>query len=271
MKIKKIDNDKLTINCEYSELLNYNKLDTAEKLWEFEGEDVKKQRKERGTERIILKDSNTNKDVETYIKRYKPLPIKEYFKSITSLRPIHPKGAYHEWDAIIKFHENNLPTMDPIAVAETKYGTCNLTLGITDYTRASEIFKKLKNSPNKKRKQNLIEKIAELAKNMHNAGFGHQDFYLVHIFVKEQNNDEIFLIDLQRLIIQKKLTKRWRVKDLAQLYYSAAPFVNDEDINLFWKLYSEDLKCSESLLSAINKKMQKIKRHDEKNYAKSTL
>ena len=261
-----LDNGKLTVNEDFLELLKYNNLLTADKLWSKEGEDVKKQRKERGTERIILKDPKTDKDIETYIKRYKPLPLKEYFKSITSFRPIHIKGAYHEWDAIAAFHNRKLPTMQPIAVAETEHGTCNLTLGITNYTRASEIFKQLKDKPDEPRKQDLIKKIAELAKNMHSAGFGHQDFYLVHMFIKEQNNDEFFLIDLQRLIIQKNLSKRWRVKDLAQLYYSAAPFVDDSEIEMFWKIYSENLENSKNLLSAINRKMQKIKRHDEKNY-----
>jgi heptose I phosphotransferase len=266
MKKIELDNGKLIVNEKFLELLKLNNLVTADRLWNKEGEDVKKQRKERGTERIILKDPKTNVNLETYIKRYKPLPLKEYFKSITSFRPIHAKGAYHEWDAILLFHENDLPTMDPIAVAETEHGTCNLTLGITDYTRASEIFVDLKKNPNPERKKKLIEKIALLAKEMHNKGFGHQDFYLVHMFIKEQNEDEIFLIDLQRLIIQKKLSKRWRVKDLAQLYYSAAPFVDDEDIDMFWEIYSDGLHNSESLLSAITKKMQKIKRHDEKNY-----
>ena len=267
MKFVKIDNDKLIINTEYVELLEYNNIDTAEKLWKTVGEDVKKQRKERGTERILLKTpSDKNPHIETFIKRYKPLPAKEYLKSITSFRPIHPKGAYHEWDAILAFHAHNLPTMTPIAVAETISGSCNLTLGITDYTRASEIFKNLSQNPNDERKKNLIEKIANLAKKMHSSGFGHQDFYLVHMFIKELNNDELFLIDLQRLIIQKKLTKRWRIKDLAQLYYSSYKFVNQQDIDYFWSIYSKGLPHKDKITDAIEKKMQKIKRHDEKNY-----
>jgi heptose I phosphotransferase len=266
MKTEILDGGKLIINSDFAELFKHNNLVSADSLWNTEGEDVKKQRKERGTERIMLIDPDSKQNIETYIKRYKPLPLKEYFKSVTSFRPIHPKGACHEWDAILAFHKNCLPTMEPIAVAETAHGTCNLTLGITNYKRGSEIFEDLNKNHNPERKKKLIEKIAILAKNMHNAGFGHQDFYLVHMFIKEQNDDEIFLIDLQRLIMQKRLSKRWRIKDLAQLYYSAAPFVNNEDIELFWNIYSEGLSNSESLLSAIKKKMQKIKRHDEKNY-----
>ena len=207
MKIIKLDDGNLRVNSEFEEILKYNNIDSADKLWEFRGEDVKKQRKERGTERVLLKTPDSDKLIEAYIKRYKPLPLKEYLKSITSFRPIHPKGAIHEWDALLAFHANNLPTMDVIAVGENKFGSCNLTLGITDYTRASEIFENLQKKNDPERKKKLIEKIATLAKNMHGVGFGHQDFYLVHMFIKEGQNDELFLIDLQRLIMQKKLSK----------------------------------------------------------------
>ena len=56
------------------------------------------------------------------------------------------------------------------------------------------------------------------------------------------------------------------MKDLAQLYYSAHTFVNDDDIELFWKIYSEGLNNKDKLLEAIQNKMKRIKRHDEKNY-----
>jgi len=263
------DNGKLIINSEFSELLEHNGIQTASDLWNYSGESVKNVRPERRTERIFLKQKeNGMLPIEAYVKRYHPISIKEKIKAITSFHGIVKDGAKHEWDALIAFHESNLPTMIPIAVAKTANGSCNLTLGITHYMRASDIFAELYTQKGKyinARKKNLIKKIAELARVMHNLGYAHQDFYLVHIFIKPDENDSIYLIDLQRLIMQSELSNRWRIKDLAQLYYSAKPFVSKRDIFYFWKIYANsNILRNKQLIKSILSKVDKISEHDRK-------
>lgn len=238
IKVECWDDSRLLVNSKFSGLLRGNGIVTAKSLWNIPGEPVKKKLKERGTERVFLKSSDGSEQVEAYIKRYLPLPVSEYFKSIISVKPLFPDGAFHEWEACLAFQNINLSCPEPIAVAKVGGKSCLLILGIKDYVRASELFAKFA-SGDRERKRRLISKIAEFAGRMHSANFAHQDFYLVHFFVREKDNDGIYLIDLQRVIMREKLSSRWVVKDLAQLIFSARPFVSKTDILFFWKTYTK--------------------------------
>ena len=258
------DNGRLTINSDFVKLLEYNGVNTAAELWNLEGEAVKKILKERGTERVILK-SPDGGTVETYIKRYSRVPLKEKIKQAFSLK-FYTFDAFHEWRALHAFHRLGLNTMIPIAVADAGNGkSCNLTLGITDYIKAAELFKNF-TPADRSRKLALIKQAAILAGRMHAAGFAHQDFYLVHMFVRPEENDKIYLIDLQRLIMQKKLSRRWRVKDLGQLLFSARPEATAMDVKRFWKYYCDfagkALYRNKSLIGSIVSKADKITARD---------
>lgn len=69
----------------------------------------------------------------------------------------------------------------------------------------------------------LTSRVAAVARQFHEAGFNHRDLYCCHFFVRERaaGDFEIRLIDLQRVQYRKRLRRRWLVKDLAQLAYSA--------------------------------------------------
>lgn len=69
----------------------------------------------------------------------------------------------------------------------------------------------------------LTQSLAELARRFHEAGYRHRDFYLCHHFVNARDDGgcEVTLIDLQRVFRPGWRAERWRVKDLAQLNYSA--------------------------------------------------
>jgi len=258
------DSKKLTINSDFVELLKFNNIDSAAKLWKLEGESVKNIISQRGTERAFLNTPEGGK-LEVYIKRYTKTPVKEKVKQAFSMK-FHDFDAVHEWNALRAFHKIDLDTMTPIAVAELKNGrTCNLTLGISNYIKAAELFKRF-TKKDRKRKLDLIKKIAAIAGRMHAAGFAHQDFYLVHMFVRESENDKVYLIDLQRLIMQKKLSRRWRIKDLGQLLFAAREYVSDADTELFWETYcsyaGEQFKYDISLIEAIITKADKITSRD---------
>ena len=71
----------------------------------------------------------------------------------------------------------------------------------------------------------LVFKVAEMARRFHRLGYNHRDFYTCHFFVREPTKGRfgLNLIDLQRVQHRKWFRKRWVVKDLAQLAYSASP------------------------------------------------
>ncbi|MHB8897187.1 MAG: lipopolysaccharide kinase InaA family protein [Thermoguttaceae bacterium] len=71
--------------------------------------------------------------------------------------------------------------------------------------------------------EDLVARVAALARQFHEAGFNHRDLYCCHFFVRRQLDGqfEIRLIDLQRVERRRRRRRRWLVKDLAQLAYSA--------------------------------------------------
>jgi len=73
----------------------------------------------------------------------------------------------------------------------------------------------------KNRSQRLafIAKLADFARRFHDTGLCHRDFYLCHIFLS--GSEDLYLIDLQRTFRPALFKKRWKLKDITQLYYSA--------------------------------------------------
>ena len=74
-----------------------------------------------------------------------------------------------------------------------------------------------------RRLSRLIRDIAGIVRRFHGAGYNHRDLYCRHFFVKEHASGEreIRLIDLQRVQRRRWRRRRWIVKDLAQLAWSA--------------------------------------------------
>lgn len=86
-------------------------------------------------------------------------------------------------------------------------------------------------------KHALLESVATIARKLHTAGLNHRDFYLCHLLVNDRAWDEwsksvpidLFLIDLHRVQIRKRVPERWIVKDLAGMLFSAL------DIGITWR------------------------------------
>lgn len=78
-------------------------------------------------------------------------------------------------------------------------------------------------------KRLLLAEIARIARALHEGGLNHRDFYLGHFLVRNRawtdwepgQPVEVFLIDLHRVQMRARLPRRWRVKDLGGLLYSA--------------------------------------------------
>lgn len=79
------------------------------------------------------------------------------------------------------------------------------------------------NPPTFSFKRALIQRVAEIARNMHAAGMNHRDFYLCHLLLdqRSERDFDLYLIDLHRVQIRKTVPLRWKIKDLAGLYFSA--------------------------------------------------
>jgi heptose I phosphotransferase len=71
----------------------------------------------------------------------------------------------------------------------------------------------------------LIARLADSARRMHAGGINHRDFYLCHFHLDTATLGtplpRCYLIDLHRAQMRRRTPLRWRIKDLAGLYFSA--------------------------------------------------
>ncbi len=268
MKIDTISlfNGDLVLNRDFKSILFENNLKNPEAFWAIEDEPVKKVLKERGTGRFYLR-GVSGKGIECYIKRYTEIPFKKKIKDFLSLK-FKAFDAFNEWRALLAFHENLLPTLIPVAAGRHLKGSFCVTLGLRNYQRASDLLKK-DSGFDKDKRRILISNIAIYVANMHKKGFAHQDLYLVHFFIREDLTP--YLIDLQRVIIQKDLRRRWAIKDLAELLFSARLVLSREETDLLIDEYSRevgfDIRKDKRLFRDIEKKAARIMARHKKRSA----
>ncbi|OHB79458.1 MAG: hypothetical protein A2Z25_07615 [Planctomycetes bacterium RBG_16_55_9] len=72
---------------------------------------------------------------------------------------------------------------------------------------------------NLKLRRNFIARLARFIERFHRTSYRHRDLYFSHIFCDHEGR--FFLIDLARAFKPAVLNRRFQVKDLAQVYYSA--------------------------------------------------
>lgn len=83
--------------------------------------------------------------------------------------------------------------------------------------------------PPAKLKRALIERVAQIARALHDNGIVHRDLYLCHFlldtskdpFAPGETTPRLFLIDLHRVEQRRHIKRRWRIKDVAGLYFSS--------------------------------------------------
>lgn len=156
-----------------------------------------------------------------FIKRHGRPPIKEYVKPILRLT-MPTLGARIEWDALLKFHEIGIPTMMPVALGESRGESFLVTQALKGFQQLDHWLDEHMASISDVELRETIAVVARLTQAMHGAGVHHQDCYLCHFLVPAAAGPSgIHVIDLGRAHIRPPLAKRWIVKDLAQLDYSA--------------------------------------------------
>jgi heptose I phosphotransferase len=73
-------------------------------------------------------------------------------------------------------------------------------------------------------KRALIQKVATIARILHENGVNHRDFYLCHFLARRASlsagTPELHLIDLHRVQLRCRVPQRWLVKDLGGLLFS---------------------------------------------------
>lgn len=166
-----------------------------------------------------------------FLKRHWGVGWGEIFKELLSGRwPV--LGAMNEWRAIQRLESLGVETMRLVAYGREGWNPAHLRsfvitaeldqcLSLEDYSRDWA-----QSPPPVRLKWALLQRLAELARTLHEHGLNHRDFYLCHFLLQQPWSGRLeelhlYLIDLHRVQIRAHTPRRWRIKDLGALYFSA--------------------------------------------------
>lgn len=200
-------------------------------------------------------------DKSFYLKTHTGVGWQEILKNLLYFRmPV--LGAMNEWHGIHHLSRLGIKTLTAAG-----YGTLGgnpakrrsfiLTDEIVNTVSLEELCDEWRTSPPRsaneiKFKRWLITRTAQIARDMHNSGANHRDFYLCHFLLNRGYTDgeldtqtsQLYVIDLHRMQIRKRTPTRWVVKDIAGLYFSSKDIgLTMRDLFRFMKVYrSSSLK-----------------------------
>lgn len=218
-----------------------------------------------------------------FVKIHRGVGWAEIVKNLASLR-LPVLGAGNEWRAIKRLEELAVDTMHAVAygvrggnpatqhsfiVTEELVPTISLEDFCRDWPSAS---------PDPRLKRALIERVATMARRMHQGGVNHRDFYICHFLLHldpapTADHFKLSLIDLHRAQIREKTPRRWRDKDLASLYFSALEIgLTQRDFLRFLRVYFDrplrDILHDETgLLEHLNREAERLQKRYLKKFA----
>lgn len=176
---------------------------------------------------------------------------REVFKNLLQFR-LPVVGAKNEWLAIERLHQLKIDTMRLVAFGSRGKNPATrksfiITEALPDCISLEDFCRKWPhNKPQFNLKNELINRVAYIAKTLHNHGINHRDFYICHFLLNLKSLDEtqqfkevqLFLIDLHRMQQRAMIPTRWAIKDIGSLYYSVMQIgLSKRDIYRFLQHY----------------------------------
>lgn len=163
-------------------------------------------------------------------------------------------SAKNEWRAIQRFSQLGVSTMRLVGYGCSGLNPAQLKsfvlteelapiISLQDFCQDWKIL-----PPTFALKQAILTKVAHIARQLHEHGVNHRDFYICHFLLDlkmgldnlDANNVLIYLIDLHRVQLRRYTPQRWRVKDISGLYFSAMDLgLTKRDLFRFAKIYHQ--------------------------------
>jgi len=187
-------------------------------------------------------------DKTYFLKLHWGVGWKEIIKNLITFRlPII--GAENEWQAIRKLESIGVETMELMSYGKQGWNPATqksfvITAALENTISLEDYCVNWKtNPPERKLKRALIKRVAQMTRLLHTHGVNHRDLYICHFLLEEiwsiDNNElHLSLIDLHRVQIRDKTPRRWLVKDLGSLWFSAMEIgLSNSDLLYFIKEY----------------------------------
>lgn len=177
----------------------------------------------------------------------------EIIKNLIRLR-LPVIGARNEWLALNKLAELKVPSLTPVAYGEQKTNPATRlsfivtrelcgTVQLDHYLLERLQARTLRFAE----KRVLLQQTARIARVLHANGINHRDLYLCHFLLDRQSivawlqgqgEPILYLVDLHRAQLRARVPRRWQVKDIGSLYFSALDFgVTRGDVYRFLQHY----------------------------------
>ena len=184
-----------------------------------------------------------------FLKLHRGVGWGEIIKNLVQLRmPV--LGAENEWRAIELLHQLGVGTMTAVAYGKRGLNPARqLSFLVTEELGDSVSLEDycgpwLQRPPTPRQKHLLVRQVARAARAIHTHGMNHRDFYLCHFLMAKDWDGvelpELYLIDLHRAQIRARTPRRWLIKDLAALYFSAADIgLSRRDVLRFLRIYGD--------------------------------
>lgn len=277
-KIRIVTRPDMVVNADFNSLLAENGLLDYERLLRREGGTVVKKIGERSVVRFDL-----NQDGRTrrfFLKRHRAVrpDLGAWIGRGCSARGLSPGMA--EFQNICDFRKGGLPTVTLVAAGERRTGPFRfesflLTEDFAPYVSLESLIRehpeRFSGPEGTLWKHRLLAAIGRLAAAMHAQGFNHRDFNATHILIgpgDETGAVSLSLFDFQRVDRRAWLRMKWRVKLLAELFFTLPePLFDREDRRLLYRTFrgTGRIRPVDTLtLALVERKIARIARHMRK-------
>ena len=184
-----------------------------------------------------------------FLKHHLGVGWKEIFKNLLQgKQPV--LGAGNEFRALNRLHELGIPTMTPCGCGERGFDPAHresflITEELADTVSLEDLWQSWHGvRPPFAVRLGLVRALADSARKLHEHGINHRDFYLCHFRLDRATADApvptLYMMDLHRAQMRRRIPRRYRIKDIAGLYFSSmdAP-VSRHDFYRFMRLYRD--------------------------------
>ena len=179
-----------------------------------------------------------------FVKYHRGTGTGEILKNLVQGR-LPVTGARNEWRALTRLRELGIDV--PVVAGYGRRGLLPQTAEsfiVTEDVGTQQNLEDLTRNwhaepPRFRDKLALIHEVAAISRRMHDNGICHRDFYLCHFMVTGEDGSRLTLIDLHRALVKRNLPRRWIIKDVGSLWFSAMDIgLTRRDLLRFVRAYS---------------------------------
>ncbi|MBW8002769.1 MAG: lipopolysaccharide heptosyltransferase II [Planctomycetes bacterium] len=262
------------VDAEFKDALSELGMSSVEGVFSFSGgENLTKKNLAEFRERIQFETESPGRTL--FLKRYSFAPVMVQLKNWISHRKRVNLGAA-DFETAANLAEAGINTPRTVSYGQEmgKFFEKKSFIVTEKIPDAESLEKKLPGCftepatiDNLHERKNFINQLASFIGRFHKSGYRHRDLYLCHIFYS--GSGEFYLIDLARAFRPKVFSERYRIKDIAQLYYSAPKkYFSRTERMRFYLAYigSEKLSSDDkAFIGKVKRKARRMARHDVKH------